>query len=259
MDVRYSTQQILHLRKLTRALADAVRGQLKDHLAALTPVFRPHRVLGDYVQGVKEGLRGPEQALQELRSIYSAAASVKPFHLLNLNELRPPIELANTTLEFTPVEYTHQAKTDSQSKTVLVTAPFRWVLSYSGFGPGRLKQLLASRDRKNEDLHQFVLHYAVLHLVVSRQPGIGRLLEALRFPLSSGKLPEFGALPIVFLSSCISTVVPPDEVVIESTEISGQGVFEEVVDMEALRDLRDPVREKLLEIAGSISAGTSEK
>lgn len=254
MEARYSTQQMLHLRKLTRALADFVRGQLKDHLSALTPVFRPRQVLGDYVQGVKEGLRGPEQALQELRGIYSTVVSVKPFHLLQMNELRPPIEMAATTLEFTPVEYTHQAKTDGQSKTVLVTTPFRWVLNYAGFGPGRLKQLLSSRDRKNEDLQQFALHYAVLHLVISRQPAVGKLLDALRFPLSSGKLAEFGELPVTFISSCVSTVLPPDEVIIESTEVSGQNVFEEVVDIEALRRLRDPLKDRLLELAGAMGA-----
>jgi hypothetical protein len=129
------------------------------------------------------------------------------------------------------------------------------VLNYAGFGPGKLRQLLSNRDRKQEDLHQFALHHAVLHLVVSRQPGIGRLLEALRFPLSSGRIAEFGELPVTFVSSCISTVLPPDEVIVESTEISGQNVFEEVVDVEALRRLGDPLREKLLGIAGAEAGG----
>jgi hypothetical protein len=245
--VAYNTQELLHLRKLTRALADHLRNQLKDHLSTLTPVFRPRNVLGDYVQGVKEGLRGPEQAMQELRSIYGAVTAVRPF--TSSHELKPPIELVNTSLEITPVEYSHTLEAGGQKKTIRVTSPFRWILSYTGFGPGRLRQVVAARQQNPDELHQFVLHHSVLHLVTTRQPGIGRLLEAIRFPLSSGKIAEFGELPVTFVSSCVSTVLPQDEVILESTEISGQSVFEEVVDLEGLRALGNPAKEKLLAIA----------
>ena len=54
---------------------------------------------------------------------------------------------------------------------------------------------------------------------------------------------------MTFISSPLSTELPPDEVIIESTEISGQSVFEEVVDVKALQAVRDPMREKLFELA----------
>src|SRR5579872_5501327 len=57
----YSIQRLLSLRKLTRAIADLLRAELKDYLSALAPLFRPRNVLGDYVQGAsKEGTRGSE-------------------------------------------------------------------------------------------------------------------------------------------------------------------------------------------------------
>ncbi len=42
---------------------------------------------------------------------------------------------------------------------------------------------------------------------------------------------------------------PPDSVIIESTEISGTDSFEEVVNLDELNNLTDPVKEQLLKIA----------
>src|ERR1700733_13265488 len=102
-----NTQDLLKARSLTRLLAEHLHGRLRDHLTTLTPVFRPRNVLGDYVQGTKDGLRAPERALKELQEIYAASATVKPFYLTE--ELRAPIELINTSLAISPFEYTHQA------------------------------------------------------------------------------------------------------------------------------------------------------
>src|SRR5215471_10502434 len=244
-----NTQDLLKARSLTRLLSEHLQGRLKDHLATLTPVFRPRNVLGDYVQGTKEGLKGPERALKELQEIYAAAATPKPFYLTE--ELRAPIESMSTSLAISPFEYTHQATANGHTKAVGVTSPCRWVLTYAGYEPVQLRHLMANRDRKRGDMHQFVLHYSVMQLVITRQPGISRLFEAIRFPLSKGKIAEFGELPVTFVSSPVLTELPPDEVIIESTEISGQNVFEEVVDIDAVLALKDPLRQVLFEIAAT--------
>jgi hypothetical protein len=137
-----------------------------------------------------------------------------------------------------------------------VISPCRWIISYGGFGPAQLRHALAQRERWKEELLQFVLHAAVLRVVISRLPGIGRLFEALRFPLTLGKIAEFGELPALTVSSPVVTVLPADEVVIESTELSGRDAFEEIVDLECLRKMEDPVRHKLLETAGEKGVGT---
>jgi len=51
MSGRDSTQSLLVLRKLTRAITDVVRQQVAEHLATLTPLLKPAAVLGDYVLG----------------------------------------------------------------------------------------------------------------------------------------------------------------------------------------------------------------
>jgi len=92
------------------------------------------------------------------------------------------------------------------------------------------------------------LHYLVLHVVINRQPGLKKLFEALHFPLSSGKLPELGGLPIAFLSGPISTIRPPDNVIIESTDLSGADAFEEVINVEDIAKLRNPFKDQLEEL-----------
>jgi hypothetical protein len=154
-DVANNTQELLQLRKLTRDLADALRGRLTDHLATIAPIFHPRYVLGEYVQGIKQGLRGPEQALEELRTVYAMAASAKPFHITN-SEIGPPIELTNTTLEISPVDYTHKVNAAGVTKTVTVISPCRWIISYGGFGPAQLRHALAQRERRKEEILQFV-------------------------------------------------------------------------------------------------------
>src|SRR5262249_21128992 len=137
------------------------------------------------------------------------------------------------------------------SKTVTVTTPLKWVLSYGGFGPKRLKDLVAQRSQTTTtaDLEQMVLHQLLLHIVTAKQASVTKVLEALHFPLSSGRLPGCGEWPITFIAAALPTVRPPDEVIIESTEISGMDAFEEVIDLDGIAKLRDPVVERVREIA----------
>ena len=49
----------------------------------------------------------------------------------------------------------------------------------------------------------------------------------------------------------------PDDVIIESTEVSGMDAFEEVVNVDDIAALRDPLRERLLEIVKASGAALS--
>jgi hypothetical protein len=249
-DEHYSTQRMLVLRRLTRAISELLHGQLREYLSALAPLLRPRSILGDYVQGgTREGLKGSEKALQELQSTYRTVASSKPFNLPH--ELRIPLRIASSPLEITPAEYTYTAKTDQQSKVIVVTSPLRWLLTYAGFSLGQLRALLADQNRTDEDTSQFILHYTALSVILSQQPAVKQVFEALRFPLSADRSPEFGELPLTYVSSTVPTVRPPDEVLIESTELSGRNVFEEVVDVDAILAMRDAGKDRLLDLIKS--------
>jgi hypothetical protein len=248
MDDRYSTKRMLILRKLTRAAADLLRGDLKEYLAALTPLFRPRVVLGDHVKSnLKETVRGADAAFKELQNLYETAATAPPFGLAK--DLKPPLDVMSTTLELAPTEYTYEAKNDREAKTVTVTSPLKWVLHYAGYSPRRLRELLTERDRTGNELQQFVLHYLMLHVVLTRQPGVAKVLRDLHFAVSAGQLEGCGSLPITYLTAAVTTLRPPDAVIIENTEVSGMDVFEEVIQTDDVIALRDPLQVRLLELA----------
>ena len=75
------------------------------------------------------------------------------------------------------------------------------------------------------------------------------MLDALHFPVTTSKSPEFGNVPITRIGVGISTSRPSDAVLVESAELTGMDAFEEVVNVEDLSALRDPLKERLLEIA----------
>jgi hypothetical protein len=244
----FSTQRLLALRKLTRAMADLLRGQAKEYLATMGPLFRPRGILGGYTEAnPRETVPGAEKAFKELQTLHETIAGSKLFGLPK--ELNPPIELTSSTLEITPLEYAHSAQIEGgAAKNVAVTAPLRWVLGYTGFMPRRFKELLAERNRNTAQVQEFLLHFLVLQIVIARQPGLKKIFDALHLPLSTGKLPEFGDLPIAFLSGPVGTVRPPDNVIIESTELSGTDAFEEVVSLEDVAKLRNPFKDQLEEL-----------
>jgi hypothetical protein len=55
-------------------------------------------------------------------------------------------------------------------------------------------------------------------------------------------------LPVTFVAAPVQTIRPPDEVLIENTEISGTDAFEEVIDLGTLTTLSDPLHKRLTEI-----------
>jgi len=248
MDEVFNAKRLVVLRKLTRAIADFVRGQLKDHLSALTPLFRPRLTFGEYVKSdVKETGKSFENAFKELQALYAKIAVAKPF---NLNaDLRSPVEVISGVLEFTPVDYAYAAKTETDSKQLTMISPMKWVLNYSGFTPRALRDLLAQRDRTSAAVESAVQHALMLSIVMTRQPGLSKLLEALHFSISMAPMPGLGDLPVVMISSSIPTIRPPDDLIIESTEISGTDSFEEVVSLGDPAVLRDAFRDKIVELA----------
>ncbi|HEY7575110.1 MAG TPA: hypothetical protein VIB08_08100 [Thermoanaerobaculia bacterium] len=247
------TQKLLELRKITRHVAELLRADLKQALGTLMPMLQPRTLLGHYVQGAsKDPARGGDRVFKEVLVAWEAVAGTPPFSLPR--DLKPPLPVDSHALEFAPFEYAHAARGRKTSKTIAVTSPLRWVLSYSGYAPQRLQEALASGDAGGGTIQEHVLHHVVLHVAMS-QKGVAALFDALHFPVSTEQLAGLGSLPVTVVSSSIATVRPPDETLIESTEVSGTDAFEEVVDVQAIRDMKDPFREKLLAAVAAAGEG----
>jgi hypothetical protein len=252
MDGQDNIQALLGLRKLTRAVGETLRGQMMEYLGTLTPLLRPKVVLGDYVAGgTKEPARRADKAFKELQALYESVATVKPFNLPR--EVKPPIDLPSLNLEVTPFEYTHTAATNGETRTIAVRSPLTWILSYSGFPPARLRELVQAKVRANDDVQQHVLSFLAMHVVVANQPGVAQILEALRFPVTTQKVAELGGLPLTCIRAAITTSRPSDDLVVKSAELSGMDAFEEVLNVKDITELSNPQRDKLLDIVRSHS------
>ena len=154
-------------------------------------------------------------------------------------------------LEVTPFEYTHAATAGGDTRTIAVRSPLTWVLSYSGFTPTRLKELVQAKVRANDDVQQHVLSFLAMHVVVANQPGVAQMLEALRFPVTTDKIAELGGLPITCIRTSITTSRPADDLVLRSAELTGMDAFEEVLNLKDITELNNPYRDRLLDIVRS--------
>jgi|SRR5262245_20584753 len=248
MNGRDNIQSLLTLRKLTRAITDVVRVQMTEYLKTLTPLMRPQVVLGEYIHGgQKEPTRKADKAFKDLQSLYETVATSKPFHLAR--ELNPPLDFPRVGLEITPLDYIHVIQTGGDTRRIKVKCPLTWVLTYTDYPPNRLQELLETKGRDADEVQRFVLSYLVMHLLTITEPGLIQIFNALHFPITAAKLPQFGELPITRIGIPITTTRPSDAVVIESAELTGMDAFEEVIQVEDIARLADPLRERLLEIA----------
>jgi hypothetical protein len=250
MDGRDNIQSLLVLRKLTRAIADAVRSQMTEYLATVTPLLRPTAVLGDNVQGgAKETTLKADRAFREVQTLYQAIAPSKPFSLPR--DLTTPFNFPATTLEITPVEYAHVAQDGATTRNITVRCPLSWVLTYTGYAPARIDQLLGSSTklRDTDELQKLVLGQVILHIALTSQPGLVKMFDGLHFPITTTKSPELGDLPITRVGLAVASSRPSDAVIIESAELTGMDAFEEIVTVEDISRLSNPLRERLLEIA----------
>ena len=91
MAEEFTTQRLLVLRKLTRAMADLLRGHAKEYLATFAPIFRPRSILGGYTEtNPKETVPGAERAFKELQALYESVAGSKVFDSIGIGAMLAP-------------------------------------------------------------------------------------------------------------------------------------------------------------------------
>ncbi|MDJ0943337.1 MAG: hypothetical protein QNJ30_07725 [Kiloniellales bacterium] len=246
MDDRIDMERLLLLRKLTTAVAETLQARLGGYLATLQPLFQPQRVFGDHVRpGAGTTVKGAKQAFEELEASYLKLARSKLYNLPR--SLEPPITFATGRPAFVRVEYPYEAGAAGKTKNLTAVSPLRWVLTYAGFTPARLAGLLAQGDQVHErDLKEALIHILLMTVAMRRQPDLGRLLGDLGFAVSTGTLPGLGELPLTLLSAPVGTQRAPDDLMIQISEVSGSPVFEEVVRLKDIVEMKTPLKDELL-------------
>jgi hypothetical protein len=237
-------EQLVDLRAKTEAISQFLHKQLKVYLETLRLLLAPRRLLGKYV-GVKEDVVGADKAFAQLQEIYRGVCG-KPFGLsAELNE--DSSKLVENRLELYPWEYIHQAKSERETKAVTITSPVRWVLTYSaGYTLSQVLQAVIGKEQRQADaLRQFVVNALVMHLVLAKYPGIMQLLTDLRYQVSVDKSPSLGELPLITLSACLPSFRPADQLILTATQFSGVPAFIELIDVDMLGTLHDPLKQHL--------------
>jgi hypothetical protein len=256
MTEEFSIGRLLYLRKVTRSVSEYLLSQLREQLTTISPLLRPRRAIGDYIDsGSPEPVVDAEKNFTALNEIYARAAG-KPFDLPR--PLRPPLKPVGLGLEIHPWEYLHPMSSGGSSKVVTITSPVKYVISYtSGLSLSRLRLGIAGREeKKSEDVREFVIRCCLMQLMLTKYPGVANLLRALRWEVNTEKSPELGDLPLTTLTAPLKTLRPPDDIILDSTEMSGTSIFEEVVDVDKVALIQDRLVEKVESIMASAQGGT---
>jgi hypothetical protein len=136
-------EQLAALREQTEGISQFLHHQLTIHLEAFRPLLAPRRLSEKYV-GAKETVVRAEKVLAQLQERFKQVCG-KPFALPPELDEQPLARLDNR-LEVSPWEYAHEAKSARESKTVTITAPVRWVLTYnSGHTLVQVRQILGGK------------------------------------------------------------------------------------------------------------------
>jgi hypothetical protein len=238
-------EQLAALHELTKYVGKHLRSQLRTYLDALAPLFRPRRVLGDFIEGTgKESIAGTEQNLNELREQYFKVCS-SPFDLRR--ELKTPIESISTQIQICEWEYLHEARTERDHRNITVISPLSWVILYpSTYNLTALRQAITGKqDRSTESIRAFVLRACLMNLLFTKQPALTTLFEGLRLQVEVRRQPQLGDLPLLTLSASVRTERPADDVLLTTTGFSGRPVFQEVVSPGEIENMTDPVKQQL--------------
>ena len=249
MEDLFDISKLLKLRKVTTTISSYLEQELKSHIITLTPLFHPVPIFGEYINGAKQTVKGSDTTFNELRAAYNNLRQSKVFSN-KLDELKSPLDVYGTVLELTPYQYFYKITNNGVDKTIRIKSPLKWVLGFKNQGINQLRELLADQARpRTSDIQICVLHHLVLHSIYSKRQNVTKLLELLHYPVISEPSAEFGNLPLIYISSSVTTTLPPDDLILQSTELSGIPVFEEIINLEDINKITDTFKEKLLELS----------
>jgi hypothetical protein len=243
--------KLLRLHGVTKQIAQASLRRLRGHLDATAPLFRSRRFLGDYMEGTgKETATGADRNFADLQQLF-ARVSVRPFDLRP--ELRSPLEPVAAQFQIEEWEYIQGIETDRGWQSIRVTTPLTWVVTYqSALSLATLRGVMADGGQRNpEAVRGFVLRACLMHELLAKLPALKDLLEGLRYQVAVRHSPQLGDLPLVTVSAPFRTFRPSDQLVGMAAGLAGGTSFAEVLDVESVRDMCDPLRHEALGILTS--------
>jgi hypothetical protein len=244
-----TNEDFLKLRQVTEKIGQLLSKRLKGHLEVIKPLFLPRILLGNFIKSAyTEEVPGTEKAFAELQEGFARICE-KPFGLPR--KLQPPLPPISYQLEVIPYQYPLYLG-GSEDRPVSITSPTQWILSYRNECPlDRLKAMGKGKvPRQQDEMRQTLVNHLTLGIFLKHFPGVGQLLEDLRYRVETRELTDLGGLPVVILKAPVETFLPTDDSILQITQISGIAAFQEIVDLGAIEGILDPYKESLRNLNG---------
>jgi hypothetical protein len=240
-------QELTELRRKTEAISTFLHQQLSTHLETLRPILAPERVFSKQL-GAKGDAALADRAFVQLQQHYKPFAT-RPFDLPSEFD-EHWLSLVGNRLALYPWEYTYEAKTDREAKTVTMASPVRWVVSYtSGYTMSQVRLGLADKgERRPEHIRQFVVNALVTQLVISHVPGLAPLLADLGYQLKTDYASDMPKVPLTTVTFSLTSFRPADDLILAATTFSGVPAFIELVEVDAISRMQDPLKVRMQEL-----------
>lgn len=238
---------LAELRRKTEVMSKFLQDQLQTHLDTLRPILAPDRIFGKYM-GSKTESPLADRAFAQLQQLYRPFAA-RPFDLpAEFDEYW--LALVGNRLTLYAWEYTHEARSEREGRSVAMSSPVRWVMSYtSAYTLAQLRLALSGKgERRPEHVRQFVVNALVTQLVMTHTPGLVALFGDLRYHVQSQTSPDIPQLPLTTITAGLPSFRPSDELILTATNFSGVPAFIELIDVDALPQLQDPLRARIEEL-----------
>ncbi len=236
------------LREVSQKIAKFLQQTLSSYIQPMSPLMAAHRVLGESLEGFqRERVPGADKAYASLENqfVQLCRNTFKFPH-----KLRKPLPAIKTNLEVYPWEYLYEVGGDPNN-TITISSPVRWVLAYDN--PYTLSSLikakLAGEKPQMEATKQLIINSVTMALTMERAEGIKQILADLRFPVSVATSPVSGNLPYVVVDAPVESYRPQDDLITTVIQLSGRPVFEELVDLDEIDTISDPLADKIKDLA----------
>jgi hypothetical protein len=239
-------EQLSDARELTDRLSAHLKSRVESYLVTLRPLLSPQRLLGSHSGRTRVG--GSTQAVKKLRESFKEACG-KPFSLRSQLD-DDVLDAVENRLVLYPWEYACEVSSGQESKSITINSPVRWVLTYqSDYSLPRFRKVMQGKEeRRNDEVRQFLVNALTMNLVFESFPSIASLLAELRFPVKARLADDLGKLPLLTLDACLPSFLPPDELIIKTSQFSGVPAFIELIDVEAMGSIEDLLKLELEEI-----------
>jgi len=240
-------QEMGPLRNASQKKSQLLEKKLNGHLATLTPLFTPRKILGEFMlSAFKDKVLGAEANFKNIEEQFKDIAR-NGFKMPM--KLSTPIAGIKNSLEIYSWQYLYPIGGDAE-QTITVSSPTRWVLCYaSALDLSRLlKAKTEGEALRGDDVKELIINSLVMVTLLNKFPGIKSLFADLRFNVTVEKSPVSGELPYVVLNSPLPAFRPQDDIIQTVTQLSGLPMFEELVDLDDIDNLDDPFKAAVADV-----------